>query len=98
MKCNCLNMARCFDLNNEEGHSIPPVSPHTPGQRGRTSEQWGLLPISWYNGLLGMNSIGALGVFIFRQIKNLQQALKVSPVMQREDTLGWEWESLIADC
>lgn len=47
--------------------------------------------------LPGMNPIGALGVFIFRQIKNLQQAPKFSPVsVQRENTLGWEWETLIA--
>lgn len=31
-----------------------------------------------------------------REIKNLQQAPKRSPVMVREKTLGWEWESLIA--
>lgn len=41
--------------------------------------------------------MGALGVFTLRQIENLKQALKVSPVMvQIQNTLGWGWESLIA--
>lgn len=78
-------MTRRFDLDEEEGLSTSPA----PGGAGPGSQGC--------NGSPGANPMGALGAFIFQRNKNLQQALEISPVtVQRENTPGWEWESLIA--
>lgn len=82
---NCVNMARSFDLDNEEGRGTSPAPRGAgPGSRSR-------------NGSWGVNPTGDLGAFILQRNKNLQQALEISPVtVLRENTPGREWESLIA--